>query len=190
MTLKRNDINFNYLKWLIKFIPDHSRYFQLLFILHHTEYTWLEWVPRDENRAADAISLRKSYISEVISPGNSEQQILCIQKNIMKRIPSVLEVLVALCLRMEDMMGRDTYNAGEWFWLICENLRIRYSDDDFIDPAVETDVYNKLEIFLNREYDADGNGSAFPGSFYKIKGVNAYDIDLWYQCNWYLSDIF
>ena len=179
-----------YFVWMKSHIPYTERYEQLLFKLNHTVFTWSEHIPRDENRAADAISLRKKFIYETIYPGESESYILQVQKEMMKHQPSVLEVILALCLRMEDMMGVDTYNAGEWFWQILDNLRIRYEDDDFVDDRVADDYENKMEIFLNREYDADGNGSAFPGTFYAEKGVHAYDIELWYQCNWYLSDIF
>lgn len=179
-----------YFVWMKGYIPYTDGYDQLLFKLNHTIFTWPESIPRDENRAADAISLRKKFISETIFPGESEEYFLKVQKVLMKQPPSVLEVILALCLRMEDMMGVDTYNAGEWFWQILDNLRIRYEDDDFVDDRVNDDYENKMEIFLNREYDANGNGSAFPGIFYAYKGVNAYDIELWYQCNWYLSDIF
>lgn len=184
------DVRYDYFSWLIKHIPDRRRYIQLLFRLDHIVFTCSDVVPNDENRIADAISLRKRYFAECVRPGQTEKDILNFQKLLMRKIPTVLEVILALCLRMEDMLGKDTYNAGEWFWLIMENLRIRYSDDDFVDYAVETDIENKIEMFLNREYDSDGNGSAFPGNFYYSKGADARKTELWYQCNWYVSDIY
>lgn len=189
--MKKNyAIIIKYFFWLKDRLSNNDEYSKLLFILFNTPFTWLENVPKDENRKDDALSLRKCFMSEIVFPGLDYDSEVEAYKILMTKIPSVLEVFIALCERCQDIIGDDIYNATDWFWLIIENLRIRYNDSDFITYGVEEDIHNKLDIFLNRTYDDDGNGSAFPGDFYKNLGISATKVELWYQCQWYLTDAY
>lgn len=163
----------DYYYWLTDILHDDylsSSYQKLLCAMLETEFTWS--VPYDSNRAADGIFLRKQYIKET---GDDID---------LNKPCSVLEMLIALCVRCEDELMHDS-DLGDrtnvWFWAIIENLGLDVLDDYEFD----CDVFNEIMCrFLDRKYDKNGHG----GAFYVLDScVDFRKKDLWWQLNAFLE---
>lgn len=132
-------------------------------------FTWDENIITDANRADDGLSLRSLfYYDEHDISGMCDSP--C----------SVLEMLVAMSIRIEmDIMGEPgDDHPGRWFELMMKNLRIgRYT------PV--NDALMKIDIWLHREYEANGVGSLFP--LREFPGDQR-DLPIWDQMSFYLSE--
>ena len=140
--------------------------------LHDIEFTFD--ISNDSNRARDGINLRYKYAmltdNEHVLP-------------ILDGPCSVLEMMVALAIRCEDIMDDTRYGnrTGQWFWEMMMNLGI----GNMFDERFNADfVEEKIAIFLNRDYSPDGKG----GLFY-IRGCqdDLRDVEIWSQLCWYLD---
>ena len=140
--------------------------------LHDIEFTFD--ISNDSNRARDGINLRYKYAmltdNERVLP-------------ILDGPCSVLEMMVALAIRCEDIMDDTRYGnrTGQWFWEMMTNLGI----GNMFDERFNADfVEEKIAIFLNRDYSPDGKG----GLFY-IRGCqdDLRDVEIWSQLCWYLD---
>lgn len=143
-----------YFRWLKDMVcrgrPERYNYSLLLGAMHKIPFTWS--IPLDSNRAADGISMRNRFALENGRDyDDSDPEKVC----------SVLEMLVALCIRVErEIMGRPGDDHPEkWFWTIIDNLDLaEYTDDNFEADLVD----HKVRRFLARNYNPDGSGGAFP----------------------------
>ena len=148
-------------------LPEHRRYSKLLLTLHSTPFRWTLYM--DKNRMMDAYVLRDDFTQD---SGN----------HILGPV-SCLEVLVALSRRIEvEIMGEpgnDHYDR--WFWIMMENLGVLLEDDIYDERFVS----RKLDIWLDRLFDKNGNGSIFP-----LKKVTSdqREVDIWYQMQAYLNE--
>lgn len=182
---------FKYYQWLLDKIPDARRYSYLLWKLFKKEFTFdEELAPRDVNRIHDVRDFIKTYLNESAVPDEDYSVEDYRGRILLKRRPSVLEAILVMCIKGENFVGSDVYNAGEWFWLCMENLRIRVPDIHIFEPGVEQDIDDKIDIFLRRDYDFDGTGSMFPSDVYCRKNTSCRTLELWYQFQWYLSDVY
>lgn len=148
--------------------PKDLSYIRLLRHLHSIPFVYLDFVPRDQNRGEDGISLRRRLGYDSYDP--------C----------SVLEMMIALAERCErDIM--DDPNIGDrtaqWFWEMITNLGLGGMTDTRYDPDYIDDVIHR---FLYREYEPDGKGGLF-----RVRGCNCdlRDVEIWYQLCWYLDSI-
>lgn len=136
--------------------------------LYSMEYTWI--IPKDENRAADGITLRYRYNGD----GFVEINAPC----------NVLEMLVALAIRCEDELMGDLLKGdktSKWFWMFLEHLDLDLmTNKDFDEYFVEVMVNN----FMCNHYSADGKGGLFwiPG----IK-MDMRKTEIWYQMIWFMN---
>lgn len=164
----------DYYQWLVGLLNDDyitGVYQKLLIRMSETEFTWT--VDYDSNRASDGLYLRRLYFRETGELFHDDSP--C----------SVLEMFVALCRRCEDELMYDPElgdRTGHWFWIIMENLGLDIYDDYGFDcDAVDT----ILERFLDRDYEKNGFGGAFPC----VQNVCDFrDKDLWWQLNVYLEE--
>ena len=147
----------DYFLWLCDLVAPSESYTNLLYILYTTPFYWS--VHLDDDRNSDGLRLRDIYmnhspISNSVPYGNS----------------SVLEVIIALAITVEDQLMHDPKlgdRTSEWFWMMISNLGLTgkikdFSDsnwDDFNDPKA---IKNAVYIWLNREYEPNGNGGLFP----------------------------
>ena len=97
---------------------------------------------------------------------------------------SVLEMMIALAIRCEEtIMDNPLYGdrTAQWFWRMMSNLGLGLMTDDIYDRDL---VKQKIDRFLNREYDPDGKG----GLFY-IRGCaeDLRNVEIWAQLCWYLD---
>ena len=141
----------------------------LLFdILYHTDFYWT--VANDDNRAADGIVLRSTFMDTEGWNTEPRSGDPC----------SVLEMLIALASRIDNdiMWDGEKDRTADLFWEMVDNLDMDYDDVD--------DICVKLGIFLDRKYDVNGLGGIFPlrkGAFEDQRNV-----EIWYQMQSYLME--
>lgn len=165
-----------YYQWLVSLVANdgyHEKYYDKLFkILFTTEFTWT--IRLDVNRAADGVELRQRYRDATGEYCGVENH--C----------SLLEMMVALAVRCEEtIMCNDDYGnrTGDWFWGMIVSLGLDREDDGSINEYRVNDILNR---FLAHNYDSDGKGSLFyiPGIKEDLRQV-----EIWYQCMWYLDTL-
>lgn len=146
-------------------------------MLHDTEFTYS--IELDSNRWEDGVDLRckfgyeHSYDNNVIDLyfGNTP----C----------SVLEMMIALSIRCEENIMRDS-DIGDrtrhWFWTMIDNLGLAMMVDTKFDKKyVELVICN----FLNRDYGYHGEGSLFA---VLTPRRDMRKVEIWYQMCWYLEE--
>ena len=164
---------FDYFVWLCNEVgaftsgsPDHIR---ILRELHDTPFEWAVEgnLVRDENRAVDGKHLRHVFMEMKGVPVNMYGGM---------GIPaSVLEVLVALSINIDNKLVAGNGEQARWFWLMLDNLGITDGGD----------IHQKIYRWLHREFDFDGVGSPFPLRDCK---TDQRRIELWLQACGYFSE--
>jgi hypothetical protein len=167
-----------YFRWLAdKVRPVGERegfktYWRLFHYLHLIEFTWCDWIPGDENRAADGQYMRYRYFDETGNPWPDRDE-PC----------SVFEMLVALARRInDDLVELDPRSWSPWFWEMMKNLRLDLFDDRHWN---ERQVFRVLDRFLRRTYKRNGAGGLFPVQDPRDQRR----IEIWYQMNQYLNEM-
>lgn len=172
------NINEDYYVWLLSLIDGKKAqsYSKLLNYLYNVEFVYI--LPMDGNRYDDGINLRYRYGYDY----NIADPIIasCLDN----KSCSILEMMVALAVRIEEHIMQDPENGldpGRWFWKMIENLGLITMNDRFFDSEYVNGVVWK---FLNREYGPNGEGSLvnLPDRQYNIKSM-----EIWYQMMRYLS---
>jgi hypothetical protein len=99
---------------------------------------------------------------------------------------SVLEMLIALSIRLEEQIMNDPDigdRTGQWFWDMIVNLGLGSMDDTKFNRK-RTDII--VQRFLNREYERNGKGGLFTIEHCK---EDLRDVEIWYQACWYLDKV-
>lgn len=174
----RNYVIEDYKEWLIEIINEdrpikRASYSKLLNTLFDTPFEYIH--EYDYNRQIDGEELRNIYIydggDEEISKWNEQ----C----------TVLEVLIALAFKMQQMTVTPTidYSVGYWFWVMISNLGLgRMSNGNFNKHK----ILNTLNIFMNRKYRYNGEG----GNIFIIVNSNEdlRELEIWHQMCHFLND--
>lgn len=168
---------FDYFVWLCNkvdtFTAEHSDYVRVLRDLHDTEFIWgnVGNLAHDENRAIAGRQLRYEFMSGKAVPTNVYGG--------MESPASVLEVLVALAVDINNkIVGSDT-EPGRWFWLMLRNLGVLDSRENL------DSVRTKIDRWLHRDFEFDGVGSPFPlGDC----DTDQRKVELWLQACGYFSE--
>lgn len=167
-----------YFSWLLKFIAPCRRYTKVLRKLYDTDFTYS--IKLDENRSHDGRDLRARFIYEKYP---NDEYLL---RDIDNRKCSILEMMIALSIRIEDfIMSDDKYGnrTSEWFHSMLRSLGLNKSNNDNYDREyVETIIY----VFSNRHYKANGEGGLFTVHNHRLDMRN---IEIWYQMTNYLNEI-
>ncbi len=146
-------------------MPNERNYSLLLEALYNKPFTYI--LAMDSNRAEDGVSLRPYYDP---SP--------C----------SVLEMMIALSIRMERIMEDPDYGdcTSTWLFLMIKNLGLSKMRNDKFNPDIVDNVLNR---FLNRQYEFNGIGGLFsiPPEIVEDEGADFRTMDIWMQANWYMS---
>lgn len=181
------EIQNDYFYWLCSLVyaddPDLS-YFTLMRVLFETRFRWV--IDNDENRAVDGMDLRAEYWHQSLYSEESFEELK-------DDPPNVLEVLVALAIRIQDEIMWDP-DLGDrtsiWFWDMLSNLGLEEMDDEsWQEPQDRMIVMDALNRFMDRNYAYDGScGGAFP------RGENVSEdqrnVELWFQSQGYFVDKF
>lgn len=169
-----------YFEWLCNLVapPQDIRkeYKELLFKLQKTPFEYS--IGKDSNREAEGIELRYRFGSE---RNIAESAIACL----LDVVPcSVLEMMVALSLRIEDIMLDEFsgYGAGRWFWNMIKSLDLlAYYDGNYDEDSVQFVLY----IFMQRRYHPNGAGGLFT---LKNPPRRMTDVEIWLQAMWWLDE--
>lgn len=162
----------DYFDWLyFMVVPNGGKFRKLLTMLHTMEFKY--FVEYDENRASDGVNLRWYYVDD-----GGDDEILR-----WKEPCTVLEMLIALAMHMDKIVGDRELDIVHWFWLMLDNLDLAWMEDVKYD---KTYVYGRVAMFLDREYEPDGNGNIIyiPDSPDDLR-----DVEIWNQMCWYLDSI-
>lgn len=178
--MRRTELNDAYFDWMYQTVLDEEpkSYQKLLYLLNETEFTYI--IPMDGNRYEDGISLRYRFgyscdVDEVE-----------VARYLDDKPCSVLEMMVALAIRIEEHIMRDPDigdRTGEWFWVMISSLGLETMDDFHFDEKYSTEV---IQNFLDRDYAPNGDGGLF-----RIDHCDEdlRNVEIWYQANWYLNTI-
>lgn len=165
----------DYFLYLTDTVNERGRHSLLLSYLFDTKFIWSFKIPTDANRAKDGQLLRDRYANE------TGDYILYCDKT---EPCNVLEMMVALCVRIEeDIMAEPGRERPEkWFWQMIRNLGLeKMTDYNFSEKKAGSILYG----WMNRLYDFDGSGGAFPLSN-PVKDQRL--VSIWDQANSYLNE--
>lgn len=170
----------SYYEWLIGSI-DGGRANAYEDLLHHLFETAFVWsVHKDENRAADGIELRYQFADEII-PFEVDDP-----TELGPDYCSVLEMMVALSHRMEDILYDPNFGdqTAKWFWMIVDNLEMSWMDYGNFD---ERFYAGKIDFVLERAYGRNGVGGFF---FTKDPSLDFRNMEIWYQMMHFIHENF
>lgn len=161
-----------YFEWLFEFVcgerfAKEISFRKLMVYLHSREFTYS--LKMDSNRAQDGIDLRERYYGDSTIKGPC----------------SVLEMMVALSIRCEEIMDNPDYGnrTTQWFWDMIINMGLGAMYDSRFDKKY---VENRVDKMLNREYEPNGKG----GLFY-VRGCtdDIRKLEIWSQMCYFLDSI-
>ena len=179
--MTRDELIDQYFDWMYQLVVDdrdsEQSYRKLFFNLHGTECTYT--IPMDGNRAEDGIDLRYRFGREHLYSD------AMVASYLDDRPCSILEMMIALSIRCEEHIMDDPDvgdRTGQWFWSMLVSLGLGGMEDRKFDRYF---VDETLERFLDRGYERSGEG----GLFTVNNGRDMRRTEIWYQMNYYLSEI-
>lgn len=177
----RNELARIYFEWLCQLVLNENiskkySHTKLMRRLHEIEFTYI--LDLDGNREEDGMDLRYRFGYE---HGYENSMIASLLDD---RGCSVLEMMVALCIRVEEHIMADQKlgdRTGKWFWDMIVNLGLHDMDNDNFNEGHVDRVIHRL---LNREYGKHGEGGLVTVN-YNDKDMRT--VEIWYQMSWYLD---
>lgn len=163
-----------YFKWLLMMVGANRSHYTKLY--HYLSI--VDWQPDphtmlDRDRVADGVALRHLYARAMkkSQPTGDDDK------------ASVLEVLVALAMRIDEIMGEPEENHAEvWFNVMIKNLGLsRFSDDRYDEDKVRYIV----DRWISKKYAANGTGGLFPLS-HPMRDQR--DIPIWDQASDFIME--
>ena len=177
-----NELQEAYFNWMYRLVCTRPyiggrTYRCLLSYLHGHDFIAL--MERDLNRIEDGIDLRYCFAYEKNVDKNEVATYLD------DRPCSVLEMMVALAIKCEEMMNDPDVGdqTGRWFWEMICSLGL-FEFDDYAFDEIEVDYI--LNKFLHREYEWNGKGGLFTIENSKR---DLRDVEIWYQMGWHLNEL-
>lgn len=173
-----------YFQSINRFLTDNTdrEYTALLSLLFNREYVWS--IRMDETRAAYVKISREGFLEKQnLTPEQKQEWAASLDLT-----PRLLEVLLMLSKQMEDSFGfAREENIPDWFWLMMNNLDLTKYDDCNLGTKEADTINQKLDIWLNRQFNPNGEGSPFP---LKRTCLDQRFVDLWQQANLYVAENF
>lgn len=166
-----------YLVWLCHLENKGRQYSKLFEFLHNIEFIWS--IERDENRAGDGMELRDNF--EIPGDYLNENQLI---EDFMNRPCSVLEMLIALSIRVDDDFIGDPAepHPEEFFWEMIDNLGLcDFTDKNFNISSVD----KRIKMWLERRFTKYGLGSPFP---VLDDRRDQRELEIWDQMNSYINE--
>lgn len=162
-----------YCRWLCERVGlDLSLYGRLALCLYSLPFEWPGRIAIDENRSCDGVMLRYYYESATRIPYPYDG-----------RDCSVLEMMVALCERIDDIAGEPgEIHYDYWFSVMLKNLDLlNETNDNFNEDRVKSICMN----WMARNIDPDGHGGAFP-LMHPMEDQR--DLSIWDQMSCYINE--
>ena len=174
--MNRKDLKQEYFEWLCHFVKlnNHKK---LLFLLFSIDFTYD--LPMDGNRYEDGIDLRYRFADEKGYPQRYAAHWL-------DDVPcSVLEMMVALCLRIEEhITGNpdDGDKTSEWFKDMLKTSGLYNFADDRYSERTSIAI---IQDILTHNYARNGDGGLF-----KLRHTrkDLRQVEIWYQAMWYIDE--
>lgn len=170
-----------YIHWLEDKVRWHERYPGSTMVaraMHAHPFRWV--IPNDDNRGFDGLELRSSWWSEN-APGLGEPKAdWC----------SMLEMMVALAMRMEDEILYDPRKGDrtdQWFWMMMGNVGLDAICDELLEDYMLDGRYvdGILDNVVHRTYMPDGSGGLFP---LEHPEEDQRYVEIWQQMQAYLNE--
>jgi len=170
-----------YYRWLKNHVqkdPWHNEYTYLLDEAWKNDFTY--FIPHDENRAADGLELRKTFVKETGLDLYGVDLGAC----------RMLEFLIGLSIRMNENFYDWDYpkQVPIYFWQLMSNLGLdKYTDSYIMEmPNSSTDeICDIFRILNERRYTFDGqNGGLFPLDHPESDQTL---VEVWYQMMEYMN---
>lgn len=175
------NIERDYFDWLYNIIDDSDYDYEYLinhiFDKDFDESTTI-LIGKDYNRIEDALRIREDFIVEQLS--REDEFLVDMFKN---RPTSLLEILIALAYRMEDVMEIGRFPI--WFWEMLSNLGLEEFTNDNFDMKSARTIDRIINKWLDHNYDYCGNGGIFP---LKNPPKDQRNEEIWYQMSAYLIE--
>lgn len=175
------NIERDYFDWLYNIIDDSDyRYEYLINHIYDKDFdeTTTMLIDKDRNRIEDALRIREDFIAEQLY--REDDDIVGIFRS---RPCSLLEILISLAYRMEDVMEIDRFPI--WFWELLSNLGLEEFDNDHFNRKTIRKIDQIINRWLDHNYDYDGTGGLFP---LKDPPKNQRTEEIWYQMSAYLIE--
>ena len=180
--MTKNELRKSYFNWMYRLVCNRRyteglHYRKLLSYLHSCEF--IVRMERDLNRWDDGVNLRYRFGCEY----GIEDPVTSVFLD--DEPCSVLEMMVALSIRCEELMNNPDIGdqTGRWFWDMLKSLNLDGMDDEIYDPEI---IEHVIHRFMEREYRRDGKGGLFT-----IKNCkrDLREVEIWYQMGWYLNEL-
>lgn len=177
----REQIESEYFEWLLELSENlcssdapHQKLFEYLY-----SREFFSDVGRDSNRVDDGKDLRLRF-SEISTRYNYRD----VYKYLYNYPCSILEMMIALAYRCEDIMGNPEKGdrTGIWFDEMLISLHLYEMNDYSYDEEYVEDVIN---TFINHKYKRNGDGGLFTVNNPR---KNMQKVEIWYQMCWYLDE--
>jgi len=176
----------DYIHYLMDYVDSPKNYWLLFNEMLRIDFIVIDATKElqmDYNRSSDGLRLREDFIRENI-PINVEIEF----RASLSDSCSVLEMMIALCDRMERHVS--DRRKEELFWELLENLGIDNYTDEVLDK--ESSYYDNLlyvfDKFNSREYRKNGQGGGIfvvPDEQVDEEHFDFRKMELWRQANFY-----
>lgn len=170
----------DYFNWLYDFAcryraNKYTSYKKLMHMMYTTRFEY--FLEKDYSRVLDGIDLRRRFVYDK----NLPYSII----DLLDGPCSVLEMMLALAIKIEDIMADPEYGdrTQQWFWIMMSNLGISMVTDDIFN---QEEVYKILTNFMRREYSYDGRGGLF---YIRHCDLDLSQEDIWSQMCAYLYSL-
>lgn len=183
--------NTSYLEWLESFTIDETmddarRPSYKMLLRKLWDIPFKPSIGNDDDRAAEGLELRARYNS-ILAKKSGEGEFVTPNVDAIFGECRVLEMLIALSMRMYDLMqDMDIYNSvSRWFWNIMECVSFDYLDDDTWRTKVRCGDF--VERIVCGIMDGHGHRGR-PGGWFWINGWQS--MEIWYQMHAFLGRFF
>jgi hypothetical protein len=172
MRTKKLHLHPDYHIWLCNIVASNRGHYDNRNLFKKlAEQEFYSLIHNDENRLEDGLNLRDVFA------GNNYVKFFgpC----------SVLEMLVALAIRIEEIL-KDPEKGDrttDWFWGMITNLGLKEDDDNIANQDYVNTII--LITFLERRYSPTGEGGLFP---LRYPEQDQRGIEIWYQLMAYLIE--
>lgn len=170
-----------YFNWLVNAVvtkEEREQYSMVLMRLF--EYEFISYSEYDDNLKENCLLLRDEYCNF-----SKTAEKLCEIYGDLDFYPTILEVMVYLASRIETtIMSNSDYGdrTSLWFWMMMESLGLIKYDNLHYD---ESKISQKLENFVERQYEKDGYGGLFT---VENRRTDARQTDIWTQAMDFVTD--
>ena len=159
--MTESELRHLYFEWMYRLVCDDSyassgrnSYRRLLEFLFEEDFKYFDKPEMDENRAYDGYDLRYRFAYENRIPYSF------IAKNLDVRPCSMLEMMIGVAIRCEDIAADDNEGdrVGQWFWEMLQSLGLSGMNDERFDRERALDI---LDRFSRNDYERNGAGGLF-----------------------------